>query len=227
MRPLMQRHARSIWLALFLVTLAGLVAATRLPVTLFPHIDYPRVVVAIDAGEREAGQMAADITRPAEIALREVPGVTRIRSTTSRGSAEVALNFDWGDDMAQATLATQGAIATILPDLPAGTRFEVRRSDPTIFPVLGISLTSGRLDGVALRQLAEQRLRPLLSTVPGVAGVDILGGAPPEMEVEVDPARVQAMGLTLSDVATALGSANTVAALEAFATIMKSSSPTW
>src|SRR3569833_2286717 len=129
-RELMQRHSRSIWLALLLVTLAGIVAATRLPVTLFPHIDYPRVVVSIDAGERDAAQMAADITRPAEIALREIPGVTQVRSTTSRGSAEIALGFDWGDDLVAATNATQGALATILPDLPAGTRFTVRRSDP-------------------------------------------------------------------------------------------------
>lgn len=129
----MQRHSRSIWLGIVLVTLAGLVAATRLPVTLFPHIDYPRVVVAIDAGDRDAGQMAADITRPAEIAMREIPGVTQVRSTTSRGSAEIALTFSWGEDMARALLATQGAMATILPDLPTGTRFTTRRSDPTIF----------------------------------------------------------------------------------------------
>lgn len=209
----MQRHARSIWLSVFLVTLAGLVAATRLPVSLFPHIDYPRVVVSIDAGDRDASQMAADITRPAEIALREIPGVTQIRSTTSRGSAEIALGFDWGDDMVAATLATQGALATILPDLPTGTRFSVRRSDPTIFPVLGISLTSRSRSGVELNQIAQLKLRPLLSTVPGVAGVDVLGGAAPEIEVEVNPARLQALGLTINDVATALASANSVAAV--------------
>ncbi|MEG3146740.1 efflux RND transporter permease subunit [Sphingomonas sp. RT2P30] len=209
----MQRHARSIWLSVFLVTLAGLVAATRLPVTLFPHIDYPRVVVSIDAGERDAEQMAADITRPSEIALRAIPGVTQIRSTTSRGSAEVALTFAWGDDMVAATNATQGALATILPDLPAGTRFSVHRSDPTIFPVLGISLTSDKRDGVALAQLAELKLRPVLSSVPGVAGVDVLGGASQEIEVAVDPGRLQALGMTMSEVTAALGSANTVAAV--------------
>ncbi len=155
MTALMRRHARSIWLMVFLITLGGLVAATRLPVTLFPHIDYPRVVVSIDAGERDADQMAADITRPAEIALREIPGVKQVRSTTSRGTAEIALGFNWGDDMVAATNATQGALATILPDLPAGTRFTVRRSDPTIFPVLGLSLTSSKRDGVALARLAE------------------------------------------------------------------------
>ncbi len=213
MSELLVRHRRSIWLSVLLVTLAGLVAAVRLPVTLFPRIDYPRVVVSIDAGERDAEQMAADITRPAEIALRAVPGVTRLRSTTSRGSAEVALSFAWGDDMVAATQATQGALATILPDLPSGTRFNVRRSDPTIFPVLGISLTSAKRDGVALARLAQLRLRPVLSTVPGVAGVDVLGGATPELMVEVDPARLQAVGLTITDVTAALTAANSVAAV--------------
>ena len=207
------RHWRSIFLALALVTLAGLFAATQLPVTLFPHIDYPRVVVSIDAGDRDPGQMAADITRPAEVAMREVPGVVQIRSTTSRGAADISLTFNWGADMVAATQATQGAMATILPDLPANTRFTVRRSDPTIFPVLGISLTASNHSTTELAQIANLKLRPLLSSVPGVAGVDVLGGSPPEVEVEVDPARLQTYGLTVSDVASALGSANTVAAV--------------
>jgi multidrug efflux pump subunit AcrB len=212
-KELMLRHSRSIWLSVFLVTLAGLVAATRLPVALFPHIDYPRVVVAIDAGDRDATQMAAVVTRPAEIALRAIPGVTQIRSVTSRGSAEVSLTFAWGDDMVAATLATQGALATIIPDLPTGTRFSVRRSDPSIFPVVGLSLTSTKRSDTELAQLAQLQLRPVLSTVPGVAGVDVLGGSAPELEVEVDPAKLQSLGLTTSDVATALTSANSVSAV--------------
>jgi multidrug efflux pump subunit AcrB len=210
MSRFLSAHARAIWFAAVLLTLAGLVAATRLPVSLFPHIDYPRVVVSIEAGDRDAAQMAAEITRPVEIALREVPGVTRIRSTTSRGAADVGVNFAWGDDMVAATLATQGALATILPDLPAGTRFSVRRSDPTIFPVLGFALTSPSLDPVALRQLAELQIRPALTSVPGVAGVDVLGGAPREIAVDIDPGRLQALGLSMTDVAAALGRANLV-----------------
>ncbi len=211
--PPLRRHARSIWLLVALVTLAGLLAASKLPVTLFPHIDYPRVVVSIDAGDRDIAQMAASVTRPAEIALRQIPGVTQIRSTTSRGTAEVSLTFAWGDDMVAATLATQGALATILPDLPPGTRFSVRRSDPTIFPVYGLSLTSDQRSGVELQRLARLRLRPLLSTVPGVAGVDVLGGGTPEIEVEADPARLAAIGLTSADLATALAASNSVAAV--------------
>ncbi len=211
--PALRRHARSIWLLVALVTLAGVIGAAKLPVTLFPHIDYPRVVVAIDAGDRDIGAMAAAVTRPAEIALRQIPGVTQVRSTTSRGTAEVSLTFAWGDDMVAATQATQGALATILPDLPPGTRFTVRRSDPTIFPVYGVSLTSPQRSGVELQTIARLKLRPLLSAIPGVAGVDVLGGGTPEIEVEADPARLRALGLTSADLATALAASNSVTAV--------------
>ena len=210
MTHLITRYGRAIWLALALLTIGGIVGALSLPVALFPQINYPRIVVSIDAGERDPSQMAAQITRPIEIALRSVPGVTRVRSTTSRGSAEAALGFAWGEDMVAATLATQAALASIVPDLPPGVRFSVRRSDPTIFPVLGLALTSRTHDPLALRQFAELRLRPVLSTVPGVAAVDVLGGAPREVSVEVDPARLQELGLGMADVTAALQAANSI-----------------
>lgn len=210
MGGLLERYSRAIWLALGLLTLGGLVAAIRLPVGLFPHIDYPRILVSIDAGERDPQAMQAQITRPLEIALRGVPGVTSVRSTTSRGSADIAMGFSWGDDMVAATLATEGALAGVQPDLPAGTHYIVRRSDPTIFPVIGLALTSHSSDPQTLRQFAELKLRPLLLTVPGVAGVDVLGGAPREVQVEVDAGHLQALGLTMSDVTQALSVANAV-----------------
>lgn len=210
MRLDLARHARSLWLAMILLSLGGLAGALRLPVSLFPQIDYPRVVVAIDAGERDAAQMEAEITRPVEIALRSVPGVAHLRSTTSRGSAEVSLNFDWGHDMTAATLATQGSLATVLPSLPPGTFFEVRRSDPSLFPVIGIALTSKNLDQQALRQIAEIKVRPALTAVPGVAGVDVLGGSPREFSVDLDLAKLAALGLSPDDVAKALTAANVV-----------------
>jgi len=204
------RHARALWLAMILLTLGGVVGALGLPVSLFPQIDYPRVVVSIDAGERDSAQMEAEITRPMEIALRSVPGVTRIRSTTSRGSAEIQLNFSWGDNMPRALLATQGALATIQPDLPAGTRYTAWRADPTVFPVYGIALTSRTLDQEALRQIAELKVRPALTAISGVSAVDVLGGSPRTFEVDIDPARLTALGLSPADVTSALGKANVV-----------------
>lgn len=205
-----QRHRASIALAVLLVTLGGILAALRLPVALFPQIDYPRVVVSIDAGERAPSEMAAAITRPAEIALRSVPGVNRIRSTTSRGSAEVSLFFPWGQDMVTSELGVRTAMAALATDLPAGTRFEVRRSDPTIFPVLGLALTSDSLDPATLRQIAETKLRPALTTVPGVAGVDILGSSAREFSVSIEPEQLNALGITLTDVSNALAGENSV-----------------
>ncbi len=210
MNGLITRFDKAAWFALALLTLGGLIAAWRLPVGLFPHIDYPRILVSIDAGERDPQAMQAQITRPLEIALRSVPGVTQIRSTTSRGTADVAMSFGWGEDMVAATLATQGALAGAQPDLPAGTRFTVRRSDPTIFPVIGLALTSKSADPQTLRQFADLRLRPLLLTVPGVAGIDVSGGGGREVQVEVDPGHLQALGLTMSDVSQALSAANSV-----------------
>ncbi len=204
------RHSRTIWLAVLLLTLGGVLSGLRLPVSLFPQIDYPRVVVSIDAGERDAAQMEAEITRPAEIALRAIPGVTQLRSITSRGSAEVALNFNWGHDMVSAELATRGALAGIQGQLPTGTQFDVRRSDPTIFPVYGVALTSKTLNQEALRQFAELEIRPALTGISGVAAVDILGGSPREFEVEIDPARLSALGLSPTAVSDALSKANTV-----------------
>ena len=209
-RRALARHARTIWLGVLLLTLGGVLAGLRLPVSLFPQIDYPRVVVSIDAGDRDAAQMEAQITRPVEIALRTIPGVTRLRSTTSRGSAEVALNFAWGHDMVAAELATQGSLASIQGTLPSGTVFDVRRSDPTIFPIYGVALTSPTLDQEALRQIAELQIRPALTAVDGVAAVDILGGSPREFEVALDPARMAAIGISPTDVTNALTQANTV-----------------
>jgi CzcA family heavy metal efflux pump len=205
-------HARSLLFAFVLLTLAGIGAATRLPVALFPQISFPRVVVAIDAGERAASQTETQVTRPLERALRSVPGVTDIRSTTSRGSADISLTFGWGRDMTTAALQAQAAVNAILPDLPAGVRFDVRRMDPTVFPVLGLALSAPNRDPVSLRNFADLELRPLIAAVPGVAAVDILGGGQAEYQVKIDPARLQAMNLAMDDVNKALAAANVLSA---------------
>ena len=208
----MAGHARSITFAFVLFLLGGIGAALHLPVALFPQISFPRVVVSVDAGERAADQMELQVTRPLEQALRGVQGVSDIRSTTSRGAADVALSFAWGQDMTTATLQAQAAVNAVLPDLPPGVRFEVRRMDPTVFPIFGVALTSSSRSPAALRQFADLQLRPLILSAPGVAAVDVLGGALAEYHVAVDPARLQAYGLSLDDVSKSLAAANAVSA---------------
>ncbi len=209
----MQGHRRSILFLLALLSLAGALAAFRLPVTLFPNVDFPRVVVSLDAGDRPADLMMLAVTQPVEEAVRRVLGVRDVRSTTSRGSAEVSVSFDWGIDMGLATSQVNQAITQILPQLPAGTQLSTKRMDPTVFPILAYSLTSGTQSQTELNDLATYQLRPLLSSVNGVARIQVIGGAHEEYQVTVDPARLLAYGLTLADVAQSLSAANVVTAV--------------
>ena len=206
-------HRRSVLFALAVAALGGVAAAARLPVSLFPKTSFPRVVVNVESGDRPADRMVAEVTRPLELALRSVPGVTRLRSTSSRGSADLSLNFKWGTDMTAALLQAESAVNRILPSLPSGTRYEARRMDPTVFPAFGLTLTSATRDLVALHDLATYRLVPLLTAVPGVAQVQVLGGRQAEIQVVIDPARLAAAGVGVAEVTQAVAAGNVVSAV--------------
>jgi CzcA family heavy metal efflux pump len=208
-----QAHRRSILFLLALVVCGGLVCALRLPVALFPRVDFPRIDVSLDAGDRPADRMALEVTWPVEEAIRGVPGVVTIRSTTTRGSGDISARFEWGQDMVAKLLEVESAINQTLSSLPKGTTFVVRRMDPTVFPVLAYSMTSDTHSLVELRDMALYQLRPLLSTVKGVAKVDVVGGAQEEYRVTVDPARLASYGLSLEDIAAALSAANVITAV--------------
>lgn len=209
----MQAHRRSLFFLLVVLMAGGVAAALKLPVSLFPRIDFPRVRVSLDAGDRPADRMVIEVTRPVEEAVRGVPGVREVRSTTSRGSADIDLNFDWGQDMVAAMLQVESAIAQISASLPQGTGYTVIRMDPTVFPVLAYSLTSETIPLTALRDIALYQLRPVLSRVDGVARIGVQGGLTEEYRVTADPARLEAAGVTFGDVAKALAAANTVQAV--------------
>jgi multidrug efflux pump subunit AcrB len=206
-------HRFSLLFLISALIVGGLAATSKLPVALFPYVTFPRVVVNIDAGDRPAERMMIEVTFPIEQAARAVPGVRNVRSTTSRGSAEISINFDWGEDMVAAMLQVQSAINQVMPSLPQGTIFNARRMDPTVFPVLAYSLTSDIHSLVELRDVAVYQLRPLLSMISGVAKIEVLGGAQREYEVNINPARLDSYGLSLSDVAKVLSAANVIEAV--------------
>jgi CzcA family heavy metal efflux pump len=208
-----QRHARSILFLLGALALAGAVATFSLPVALFPQVSFPRVRISLDSGDRPAEQMAIEVTTPVEEAVRAIPGVRNVRSATNRGSAEISINFDWGEDMVSAMLQAQSEVNKILPTLPTGTTFNVERMDPTVFPVIAYSLTSNSQSLVELRDLALYTLRPALSTVQGVARVGVQGGRTEEYRVTVDPDKLQSFHMTLNEVATALSASNVLVAV--------------
>src|SRR5207253_5871587 len=206
-------HARSILFLLGALALAGAVASFSLPVALFPQVSFPRVRITLDAGDRPAEQMTVEVTTPVEEAVRAIPGVRNLRSTTSRGTSEISANFNWGEDMVSAMLQCQSQVNKILPSLPSGTLFEVERMDPTVFPVIAYSLTSDSHSLIELRDLALYTLRPALSTVSGVARVSVQGGRVEEYRVTVDPDKLQSFKMTLAEVASALSASNVLVAV--------------
>lgn len=209
----LRRQQRALLLGFALLAAAGAYVSLRLPVSLFPQIDFPRLVVSVESGDQPADAMEITVTRPVELAVHGARHLLGVRSTTSRGSAELSLNFDWGSDMQAALLQTQAALAELLTQLPTGTRFEVRRMDPTVFPMLAYSLTGPDGSAVALRELADYTLAPLLSAIPGVARVDAQGGAIAECRVDIDPDRLRGYGLGFDAVAQALAAGNVLQAI--------------
>src|SRR6185312_7849485 len=205
---LVSRRRRSLLTLLGILVAGGLAAAFLMPVGLFPNVLFPRIAVTIDAGDRPPDQMEIAITRPVEQAVRAIPGVQNLRSTTSRGSAEMSVNFAWGSDMDLALQRVEAALTRSQSTLPPGVAFDVRRMDPTVFPVAAYSLTSTRATPVELRRFADRVLAPQLSTISGVARVTSQGGAAGEYRIEADPAKLWTYGLSVDDVATAVSGAN-------------------
>ena len=204
----LMRHRRSLVFLTLVLALGGLLSVSGLPVSLFPATDFPRLRVSLAAGDQPARSMELRVTRPMELAVRGVPGVTSVYSTTSRGSAEIIADFRWGTNTVEKKLQVEGAVSKALSQVPAGTTFDVERMETNLYPVTGYSLTSKSESPVALRNLAEYQLKPLLSSLPGVAHVEIQGGEIAEYHVDVNPAHLRQLGLTLADVSNALAAQN-------------------
>lgn len=197
-------HRRFVLVLLAALAAGGLAAAWHLPVSLFPRVDFPRVALSADSGDRDVDLMVTQVTAPLEEAARSVPGARSIRSRSSRGSAELQIDFDWGNDMVTALLQVQAAIAEVSPRLPPGTSVSARRMDPTVFPILGYSLVSKTRSPTELGDIASFQIRPACLRVAGVAKVGVQGAPSEEFRVTVDPALLAQHGLAMSDIAAAL-----------------------
>src|SRR5271168_1861563 len=111
------------------VTLAivGAYLAFSIPVAVFPNTDFPRVVIGVDNGVTPIDQMLVLITRPLEEAVNSVPGLQKVQSITSRGSAEIDLFFDWNSDMILTLQRVDAVVARLQGELPATAKIETHR----------------------------------------------------------------------------------------------------
>ena len=212
-------HPKNYWLVRFrgpifffliALSLAGIYAAQKVPISVFPETNFPRVVIGIDNGVMPVDQMQVTITKPIEDAVNSVPGLTTVRSTTSRGSAEVSLFFDWNADMFHTLQLVDAALNKARQTLPATATITTNRLTFATFPILGYSLTSDKLSQTQLWELATYQLKPPINRVEGVSTVTVQGGKVPEFHIVPNMARMQTAGVTILDLANAVQTSNII-----------------
>jgi CzcA family heavy metal efflux pump len=208
---LVSNHSRAIVVIVAVLCVAGLYAAWRLPISVFPQTDFPRIVIIVDNGEAPASQTLVSVTRPIEEAMNGIPGIARIKSKTARGSSEISLFFDWNVDIIQELQLVQARLSQLSASLPPTAEIRnVERLTFAVFPVVGYSLTSDKRDLASLRDMANYIIRPQLTRLPGVAIVGVAGGKSREFHVTIDPQRLAAHNVSADQVVEAIRASNII-----------------
>ena len=208
--PWFQRLSSPILFLIVSLTLVGAYLAFTIPVSVFPNTDFPRIVIGVDNGVMPIDQMLVTITRPIEEAVNSVPGLLKVTSITSRGSAEVDLFFDWNSDMILTLQRVDAVAARLQAELPTTAKVETHRLTFAVFPILGYSLTSDTVPPNKLWEIATYDLKPRINRLDGVASVIIQGGRVPEFQVMPDPARLLAAGVTVTEILDAIRRTNLI-----------------
>lgn len=205
-------QSRAVIVLIALLCVAGLYAAWHLPIAIFPQTDFPRIIIIVDNGVVPAPQTLVSVTRPIEEAMNGIPGITRIRSTTARGAAEINLFFAWNVDIVQSLQLVQARLSQLSASLPATASIQrVDRLTFAVFPVAGYSLTSDTRDPMSLRDIAANTIRPRLARLPGIASVAVAGGKVREYHVTIDPDRLAAHNVSAQQVVDAVHNTNIIA----------------
>src|SRR5260370_19227246 len=198
---------------LFLIGSLNLVGgyfAFTIPVSVFPSTDFPRIVIGVDNGVMPIDQMLVTITKPIEEAVNSVPGLQKVWSITSRGSAEVDLFFDWNIDMILTFQRVDAVLARIQAGLPPTAKLETHRLTFATFPIIGYSLTSDTVPQSKLWEVATYDLKPRINRLDGVASVLVQGGRAPDFQLPPYPARLLSAGVTVTDILDAVKKTNLI-----------------
>ena len=188
----------------------GLLLARSIPSAVFPEIQFNRALINVDAGDLPPQQMAVAVTRPLEEAAYGVVGVKLVRSTTTRGSAEIDVDFNEGTDPVSGFQLLNAALGETRGKLPANTVIDTRLMTSGTFPIIDIDLSSKVRDLADLTDIAQYDLAPSLHRIDGTYRVEITGGKAREYVVRIDPARMLQHKLGPDDVVNGLAKANVI-----------------
>src|SRR5579863_3310542 len=192
------------------ILLAGAVGYTQLPVSALPEVDYPIIQVTTFYPGASPDVMASSVTAPLERQFGQVPGLQQMTSTSSEGSSVITLQFNLSlsiDVAEQEVQQSINASGTYLPaDLPVPPVYS--KTNPADAPVLTLALTSKEIPLSQVEDLADTRLAPKISQLPGVGLVSISGGQKPAVRIQANPTQLASYGMNMEDLRTALTAAN-------------------
>jgi CzcA family heavy metal efflux pump len=194
------RHSKPVIFLILTLALLGAYLAFTIPVAVFPETNFPRILIAVDNGVMPIDQMMVTVTRPIEEAVNSVPGLTEVRSITSRGSAEIDLFFNWNVDMFQTLQYVNAAISRVQGELPPTASVIANRMTFASFPIMGYSLTSDTVPQTQLWERATYEMKPRLNRLDGVSTVLVQGGQQPEFHITIDPTKLLTANVTVTDV---------------------------
>src|SRR3954451_2058202 len=192
------------------LAIMGAYMAFTIPVAVFPEVDFPRIIIGIDNGVMPIDQMLVTITRPVEDAVNSVPGLQRVNSITSRGSAEIDLFFNWNVNMVTTLQLVNSAVGQVQTALPNTAKFDTHRLTFASFPIMGFSITSDSVPQSQLWELATYTLKPQINRLDGVATVVVQGGDEPEFLITPDPSKLLSASVTVQDILNAVAKTNLV-----------------
>ena len=204
------RHHKASYLIVALLCVAGLYSASQLPSSIYPEVEFPRIIVVAEGLQLEPRNMVTAVARPLEDAVSALQNVqvARVTSRAVRGSAQVSIQFAPNTDMELALQLVQAKINEVQSELPAGITLDVQRLTPSVFPIISYNVTGA--PPVVLRDLATYTIRPRLARLPGVAQTRVEGGDLREIEVIVTPERLAANHLVISQIEDAIAQTSTV-----------------
>ncbi len=204
------RHGKPIVFVILTLVAVGAYLAFSIPVAVFPETDFPRIVIGADSGVAPIDQMLVTVTRPIEEAMNGVQGLERVKSITSRGTAEVNLYFNWNVDMYRTLELVNAALARVQPTLPPAARLTANRLTFAAFPIMGYSLSSSAVLQTRLWEMATYELKPRLNRLSGVATVIVQGGQEPEFEIRLDAAKMVQTSVTVPALLEAVRRSNLI-----------------
>jgi CzcA family heavy metal efflux pump len=207
-RNFFQAYKNPVTVVIVIIILGGLYVYGKMQTSLFPEITFPKIKIIADAGQQPVKKMMITVTRELEGAVKEVPDLKMIRSTTSRGSCEISAFMDWKANIDISVQRIESKINEVRNNLPPDIQITVERMNPSILPIIGYSLESKTRTPIEMKLLAEYSIRPFLSQVEGVSEIRVIGGKTKEYWLVLDTKKMSTLSITPDLLNTALSQTN-------------------